>query len=752
MGTPAAEGCRESNTHNEPGGSGCSTHNPSRLLSELISSGPLGKKDASRAAVRSPLCTTSSRSQPISPSSMPWGWRQAGPPSEAPAASEDKLSGEGQASEDSALACRSRWLRCASSKPVDGNAVTPTAAASVLPHVTPDDSSPGGGPPCCSPCAFSSDSFEWEEWRGDWPLMHHAIAGSFAGVMEHLAMYPVDTLKTRMQAFRGPPRPSSHRLHAAAASGSAQAGPYDGRYSGSRRCSGGLNESVGAQPAASDAAKARVRMERYPGVSSWEVAAASSSGGCGFRSSSRASAGSLSERAAGVALRGGVPRPSGGVVASVVPPLGPLSKAAAAEVRSSAATERKLPSWQRLRSGGGGRLRQSVAAVSGDASNSTATRCLAGPLVLQGPTAAGSGVASGLRGVSSSAAGLGNAVQQTLGRGDGCRLSGRLGLLSGLRAVYAEGGFRGLYRGAGAVVAGCVPAHACYFMSYEAVKERMKIRARARQQQQQQKLAASAAANGGDSSSVTAGAAATPTGCVSLQSGCRTEPTGPGQCSGEVSPETHGPWLTHGELLACGVCATMSHDLILTPVDVVKQRMQLGCFRSLGDCVTATLRREGHLAFVRSLPVSLLLNLPHGATLVYTNETLKGHLEALAPFSPHSLPLYFFCAGVSGGVAGLISNPLDVVKTRLQTQDCAIRESRAFLAGVKEAGSCKLGPCTPKYQSLLGTIRTIWLEEGLQGFWRGVSSRVCLSIPATAICWGSYETFKFLWHASAGGH
>ncbi|OEH74006.1 hypothetical protein cyc_01730 [Cyclospora cayetanensis] len=32
-------------------------------------------------------------------------------------------------------------------------------------------------------------------------------------------------------------------------------------------------------------------------------------------------------------------------------------------------------------------------------------------------------------------------------------------------------------------------------------------------------------------------------------------------------------------------------------------------------------------------------------------------------------------AGVSGGVAGLISNPLDVVKTRLQTQDCAIRES-----------------------------------------------------------------------------
>jgi Mitochondrial carrier protein len=40
-------------------------------------------------------------------------------------------------------------------------------------------------------------SLEWEEWSGDGIFWHHMLAGSAAGVAEHLCMYPIDTFKVR---------------------------------------------------------------------------------------------------------------------------------------------------------------------------------------------------------------------------------------------------------------------------------------------------------------------------------------------------------------------------------------------------------------------------------------------------------------------------------------------------------------------------------------------------------------------------
>merc|ERR1719323_1798349 len=45
-----------------------------------------------------------------------------------------------------------------------------------------------------------TESLEWEEWDRRTPFWQHAVAGSCAGVMEHVAMYPIDMVKTRMQA------------------------------------------------------------------------------------------------------------------------------------------------------------------------------------------------------------------------------------------------------------------------------------------------------------------------------------------------------------------------------------------------------------------------------------------------------------------------------------------------------------------------------------------------------------------------
>jgi solute carrier family 25 iron transporter 28/37 len=43
------------------------------------------------------------------------------------------------------------------------------------------------------------------------PLPQHMLAGAAAGITEHTAMYPVDTIKTRMQALSHPGQRVSRR-------------------------------------------------------------------------------------------------------------------------------------------------------------------------------------------------------------------------------------------------------------------------------------------------------------------------------------------------------------------------------------------------------------------------------------------------------------------------------------------------------------------------------------------------------------
>ena len=49
------------------------------------------------------------------------------------------------------------------------------------------------------------DPLEFEELDGGSPFWHHGVAGSLAGVAEHVLVYPLDTVKTHIQCVECPP-------------------------------------------------------------------------------------------------------------------------------------------------------------------------------------------------------------------------------------------------------------------------------------------------------------------------------------------------------------------------------------------------------------------------------------------------------------------------------------------------------------------------------------------------------------------
>eukprot|EP00035_Acanthoeca_spectabilis_P022441 m.443766 g.443766 ORF g.443766 m.443766 type:complete len:306 (+) comp19008_c0_seq1:309-1226(+) len=172
---------------------------------------------------------------------------------------------------------------------------------------------------------------------------------------------------------------------------------------------------------------------------------------------------------------------------------------------------------------------------------------------------------------------------------------------------------------------------------------------------------------------------------------------------------------------AAGVVATMCHEATMNPIEVVKQRMQMhgSSYRSPLQCAARVLGNEGLFAFYRSFPNQILMSFPFQCTHLVVYEQLRERLNPTREYNPVA---HLLSGGGAGAFAGALTNPFDVTKTLLNTQEPVFEKQRM--------------------SNVWSAVRTIKEQSGWLGFTKGMTARMTISASGTATSWLVYEFFK----------
>lgn len=174
--------------------------------------------------------------------------------------------------------------------------------------------------------------------------------------------------------------------------------------------------------------------------------------------------------------------------------------------------------------------------------------------------------------------------------------------------------------------------------------------------------------------------------------------------------------------LSAGFIGDLASSIFYVPTEVMKARLQLqGRFnnpffksgynyKGLIDTGMTIVRKEGPSTLFFGYKATLARDLPFSAFQLTFYEKFRQLAFTLTNINSDDdeLPLYaeLITGACAGGLAGVLTTPLDVVKTRMQTQN--------------EASGAPL----LKSNSILSSLKTIYQSQGFKGLFGGVGPRL----------------------------
>jgi len=181
------------------------------------------------------------------------------------------------------------------------------------------------------------------------------------------------------------------------------------------------------------------------------------------------------------------------------------------------------------------------------------------------------------------------------------------------------------------------------------------------------------------------------------------------------------------------------------PYEVVKQKLQMNQYPNTWVALTSMMTEGGKLTIRPFFPLGgissqMARDIPYAIFTLLTYEYLRDNWvnkhNSIQPSSSKSKTSSKLASGwwrdmvagaIAGGVGSYLTNPLDVIKTRLQTG------------------------ATP-YAGVWDCAQRTWIEEGPRAFLKGSAPRLMHKIPANAMFFVSYELFRRLLKADDGNN
>ncbi|KAF3480245.1 solute carrier family 25 member 38 [Arthroderma uncinatum] len=196
------------------------------------------------------------------------------------------------------------------------------------------------------------------------------------------------------------------------------------------------------------------------------------------------------------------------------------------------------------------------------------------------------------------------------------------------------------------------------------------------------------------------------------------------------------PKLSHSANLVTGAIARVSAGFVMMPVTVLKVRYESDyySYRSLWGAGKDIVRTEGVRGLFSGFGATAIRDAPYAGLYVVFYEQAKRSLAALlrpavpvlsqdkggkdttttAQSQPSAAYIHFLSGALAAGLATTITNPFDVIKTRVQLMPT-------------------------KYRNMWCAAKLVLRGEGVRGLFGGLSLRIGRKAISSALAWTIYE-------------
>ncbi|KAL9575955.1 MAG: hypothetical protein Q9212_007525, partial [Teloschistes hypoglaucus] len=232
-------------------------------------------------------------------------------------------------------------------------------------------------------------------------------------------------------------------------------------------------------------------------------------------------------------------------------------------------------------------------------------------------------------------------------------------------------------------------------------------------------------------------------------------------------PQGKGDKLPLGTLLACGAVSGAATSLLLTPIELVKCKLQYAVTSNNGTgsaspqqqrrspltVIASVFRHHGILGFWRGQLGTLIRETGGTAAWFGSYEVvltaLRRYTDAASASesrrgtgpSSSSPVSHQLLAGASAGVAyNFMFFPADTIKSRMQTEEIASSPSASSVT--KPPNSAPSASMGNKQSTFWRSGAELWQQQGLKGFYRGCGITVARSAPSSAVIFAVFEGLK----------